>query len=473
MGHGRLVGWHSSTYVLVLAAGILLTPLSDAAPARPVAGQPATVSLSQAWAFDGQQIVNQSTTQGSWTVAEAGSFQWAVLLSERSSGPWGVELQIDRGMVSQFRFLLCTPSCAEPTYELSSSLVATEWAVEFLNLTTRASVQVGSQPSDGVGVENLSVVAQSNLSTVSSVGGATTLASTESNSSSVSSDFTVGFASPFGLFPTAPGPLASWSSRSVGIATGGWELRYDSTVTGSSAPSSQGSHQEELPATIPLALAGAVTGPVGLAAGPTTDGLAMHPNATFRLLDGLVFSPLAASQFPASPGATVQEGLSENGSVLDYDPTNTAHLGLLASESWFQPSIAPPAGAATAPAGDPLASFEPPAWPVQAEAESPSAALAEFQNEHFLAPTLAPTSVNLQPGAGFAWGSPWPYFAGLAGVVGIVVALGVRRRGNGRHASELDVSGTGAETPARDSTSEPPTHPQDGGSVRDPFDDLI
>jgi hypothetical protein len=471
MGHGRLAGWHSSTYVLVLAIGILLAPLSDAAPARPVAGQPATVSLSDEWAFAGSQAVNQSTTQGIWTVTEAGSYAWTDLLSERSTGPWGVSLQIDRGMTTSFQYGLCSPSCASAAYQLTVTIAAREWSVEFLNLSTQAPLTVGSTPQTGVGVENVSVVSNATLNTVSMLRGSSTPAMSEVDTALSSAGFSLKFGSPLGLFPSSPGPLASWRSSGTAQASGGWTHSLTSDLQGGSVPSSSSSQKTNLPASIALSMAGATAGPVGLVAGPTTSSLALNLNESFRLLDGFVFDPTASSLFlpQSAPGSNT--GLAENGSLLDYASSESPHLGLLASESWFQPTVAAPRGAAAAPVGGGPSAFEPASWPVQAQTESPSVAWSVFNALGFVKTQPVVTQPGVTPGLAVS-GTSSSYLIVGAGLVGLAVVLVLRRRRGEEMIAEAPPMrsdmppGQGQASRAEMRSTEP-------SPGRDPFDDLL
>lgn len=473
MRRTELAGWHSSTYVLVLALGVLLAPLSDAAPARPVAGQPATVSLSGDWAFGGAQLINQSTTQEGWTESEAGSYAWTDLLAERSTGPWSVELQIDRGMLATFEYTLCTPTCTLPSYELSASLTGREWAVEFLNLSTTAPLLVGGSSQTGIGVQNVSVVANGSVDTVSEVQGSAVPTSSQVQQAESSAAFALEFGGALGLFPAAPGPLATWSSSGTAAASGGWSRSVVSDLQGSSVPSSSSMQHTQLPSSIPLTVRGANAGPVGLTGGPTTSSLSLQLNATFRLLDGLVFDPTASSLFLPSSAALPVPALGENGSLLDYASSSGAHLGLLASESWFAPSVAPPAGAAAPTSGSPPSSLGPAVWPVQAQTESPSVAWALLHSEGFVsvAPS-SPTSV-VAPALVVA-GIPSTYLLLAVGAIGVAVVAAVRRHPKRAGADPVAPSVApplSVVPPA--ARPEPPRGGSDELPLRDPFDDLL
>ena len=128
MHRGRRTRWFSSTLVLVGLAAVLVAPLSDAVPAGPVAGRPATAIGSSQWAYSGSQIVNQSTSTSAYSVAQSGTYAWATELTETPSPGTVYSLEIRRGMTADYAYRLCTPACSAPTFSLSTSVAGTQWS---------------------------------------------------------------------------------------------------------------------------------------------------------------------------------------------------------------------------------------------------------------------------------------------------------------------------------------------------------
>ncbi|HTT25794.1 MAG TPA: hypothetical protein VMH90_02370, partial [Thermoplasmata archaeon] len=88
-------------------------------------------------------MVNQSTSNASATLAQAGELDWATVLAERSTGPFGLTLEVQRGMWTQYQYRLCAPGCAAPSYSLQASILGYEWSVEFLNLSLQTPLAGG------------------------------------------------------------------------------------------------------------------------------------------------------------------------------------------------------------------------------------------------------------------------------------------------------------------------------------------
>ena len=481
MGRGRWTWWLSSTIVLVFTAGTLLAPLTVGVTPRPVAVNTATDSPPDLWAFHGSQVIAQSTTQGAVTVVQSGDYDWATLLTERSTGPFSVSLEVQRGMVAQYDYRLCTPSCASPTYSLTASMAGREWSVVFLNLTTTATALVGSGTVPSLGVQDLSVTGSWTEDAQSGVAGSSVSASSQAVHTTASTSFGSRFSPALALLPFDPVGSPSWNSAGGATSSGGWSRATSTTYSGLSSPNQNTEVQQMIPASSTWAIQGSNGGARTLSNGESVQSLSLSPSGGFEPLDGFLFVPMAADPFAAAGPVTVRStGMFEDLPVLSYDVASSGHLGIAGSASTFQPAVAAPTGSASGPLGGSVTSYEPPAFPVQAQPESPASAAAAFQSWAFTPGAHSPAAVV--PILGVSTVFSTPLVIGAAALAGLVVALGVRWRAIETPvpysprgpSSEVPRTSTTPAGPMAPGTAPPlPVPPPAPPRARDPFDDLL
>jgi hypothetical protein len=470
MERGRKARWLSSTLVLVLSAAALLAPFVEAAASRPVAGNTATDSLPDSWAYGGSQLIDQSTTQGAVTVAQSGSYETAVLLTERSTGPFTLSLELKRGMVTQYQYSLCTPSCSAPSYGVQGSFSGREWSVEFLNLTTTATTTLGGASTPALGIVDLSLQEQSALSAGSSVTGESFSQVGTHVDSTSAAHVALAFSPPLGVIPFNPISGTSWSGSTAVRETGSWVRSSSASFSGVLAPNTRLIAQQNLSPTGTVADLGSTNGSASIAGGGSAQLLALKASNGFRLLDGLFLEPTGPSLFAAGgPLSARATGASENSTLVEYDPSASGHLGLVGTETGFQPSVSLPLGAPPEPTALAAATFLPPAFSVQSQPESAASAAASFGVWGF---GSASSPILNVPARNAVADATIPLVLAGAGIAGILVALGVRWRGldDGPGAVAATQAPT-AGTPAGTTRGSPaPTRPAE---PRDPFDDLL
>ncbi|MCI4317548.1 MAG: hypothetical protein L3J96_03335 [Thermoplasmata archaeon] len=451
MDRGWTVGWLSSTFVLALSVLILALPVSTAVTPRPVAGKPATESPPAIWAFSGAQVVNQSTSQQSVTVSQSGQYTWATVLSERSTGPFGLTLLAQRGMLTQYQYRLCSPSCTNPSYELQATINGHEWSQEFLNYSLQSALSSGGT---AVGLVNASVVESATLNATSAVSGSGIPASSVAVNQLSSEQYSVAFSPSAAIAPTNPSAGTIWSSASTTQGVSGhWSRSMSTVYTGLPTPDSKVTTRQNLTSGGSFSR---LSFPIGVTAG-----------GQFQLIDGVMLTVPGASLFGST--SVVATGVSENTSSVDYDPTISAHLGIAASALRFAPTVAAPLGSAPAPAGAAVAGFEPPVWTIQSLPEPVSSAEAFFTHAGWIVPSATAPGGALPPTTNMV---PLPLIVGVAAVIGIAVALGIRWRSE----PERPLPNSASVQLQDPMVSEPrPIEPASSSApvARDPFDDLL
>lgn len=478
MARDRTIGWLSSTFVLALSVGILLAPPAGGSTSRPVAGQPATDSPSVPWAFEGAQVIDQSTTQGAVTVTESGQYVGTDLLEETSTGPFTAYLEAEHGAVVTFSYGLCTPSCSSPSYDLTASVTATEWSLEFLNVSLRASTGQGVA---AIGVVNASVRSVSTLNASSGTTGTGLVPASADLDARSTEQFTAAFSPALPLFPIGALTGPSWSGSSTATLSGGWTASDQTTYAGVSTPDGSSSSHQALPTSGTVNATAQERSAIELSSGETVVPQSSSvAGAGLRLVDGLFLRTTGASVFSPVPGTVAPPvAINLTTTAVDFDAAAAGHLGIAASSTLFLPTIAAPPGAPPAPSGADVGSFEPAGWAVQGEPEPASVATAWFERESFVPAQIVSAS------HGGTGGSPGLPIASLAvivaaaaiGLVGAAAArwlpvpLGEPSRPNARPrpvpAARASTFGTEPADVLRDGAPTPsPREP-------DPFDDLL
>jgi hypothetical protein len=465
MDRGWTVGWLSSTFVLALSVLILALPVSTAVTPRPVAGKPATESPPAIWAFSGAQVINQSTSEQTVTVSQSGQYTWATVLSERSTGPFGLTLLAQRGMLTQYQYRLCSPSCTNPSYELQATINGHEWSQEFLNYSLQSALSAGGT---AVGLVNASVVESAALNTTSAVSGSGIPSSSVAVNQLSSEQYSVAFSPSAAIAPTNPSAGTIWNSASTTQGVSGHWSRWMSTVyTGLPTPDSKVTTRQNLTSGGAFTVWGMVSPTSSLGVGESVLPIGVTAGGPFQLIDGVLLTVPGASLFASTSLAAT--GVSENTTSVDYDPAISAHLGIAASALRFAPTVAAPLGAAPAPAGAAVAGLEPPVWTIQSLPEPVSSAEAFFTHAGWIVPSATAPASAPSPTTNIL---PVPLIIGVAAIIGIAVALGIRWRSD----PEQPLPNPGTVRPQDPLVSEPrPNEPASYSApvARDPFDDLL
>ncbi len=447
-------------------AALLLTPLSDAAAARPVAGSPATESAAAPWAFAGALAINQSTEVNAATLTLAGSAAWATSITERSTGPWTFALDVQRGLSLDFAYSICTPTCTAATYRLAVTMNGTEWTTATLNLTGAGPALAGAGASGSVGLESATVATTGQLTVTEVVSTPAVAGASETVVRGTDATYALLLPSALPLWPTEAPAGATWNTSATAQVRGSVTARTSTVFTGIATTGSSTTVTSALAPGATLGLSGAVTGPLALASGAGAQAIDLTSSDSFALLDGLIPSLAGVSLF-ATPPATGGSGLSLTPGSVDYAAGTSGSFGLLAAAVEFHPYVAPPTGAPSAPAGFSLSSFAPPTWTIQAQPESAADAAAQF-SAWGVRDASAPTRTQAAPPSTLETTIVTPgTLLAVAALAGTVVALGVRWRSRNVPPAETEAA-TAPEPPAAPSPGEP-----ERGPPRDPFDDLL
>lgn len=466
----------SVTALLLVTAGLALAPTAAAAPAS--ASLPATL-FSSSWAYGAHENASGTWTNSTGTYSITTFFGWDVLLTE-TNATHGFALTASRAMALDFTIHYCRSPCGPSSPSAQVDYRAWESEVGSANFTTAGAVTVNGSEVPGLAISSASDVVRASVTeNWSAALHGLLLDRTESGSLSVAAEagLNVSFSPALGLLPEPVAPGEVWNASSAFTGNGSWtavasysKLPWNQTLE-HGAESLNGS----VAGSGTVGVTGVDTGPVVLADGSVTQGLALSVSGPFALREGFLLLPIASDAFGGGDAAWSDYS---NGSVdastasLDVAP-NAPHLGLLASATAYAPLPAPASSLGAAALVTPVATTSQGSGVVQAQPESVAASQAGMS-------CLTAGNCTVPTGPGGALGRS-PLLPGLvvAGALLFVVVLAIavvaerRRLPPPRHPNALlyppGAAGVVAQgsAPPTSGTESPPAEP-----APDPLDHL-
>jgi hypothetical protein len=193
------------------------------------AGPVPTASPPQTWTSGSQYWNNSSRTISGYfgNVSTVGHIHYSITsqVTATNTSNTTTQLQgwewVNRTLSSSS----CSPNCTTPMFTYDWSYVSSELLVQFLNLTTNATVYSNGTATSALGVTNASARTNQSLTETESASSAWGNYSTNATSDQVAF-YQLNFVTPLGLIPWNLTANSSWQDHANYTAQGGWNDSY-------------------------------------------------------------------------------------------------------------------------------------------------------------------------------------------------------------------------------------------------------
>lgn len=208
----------------------LLLPVVGAQASTP----PTVPNPPQHWSFSAQKWFiwsgNRSDDGFQSTINLTSSLSAQYNITATNTSKTTTQLEGARSLLAQFRLVVCSPNCSMPQFREVVSLQGASHAVQFLNLTTAASVYENGSAVSALGILNISARSLQTLSEQANFTAGNRSVSQSQNFSRQSS-LAIQFTPALGLIPWTLSANATWNSTSAFSAIGSWNDTSSSSGT--------------------------------------------------------------------------------------------------------------------------------------------------------------------------------------------------------------------------------------------------